>query len=238
MNIIAFTTTWWDDKADIAVWKKPQLESWLGRVEKYFNPVRVFLATGGKDNPALNPLADRVSIVRSFAAKPLGYDPYRYCYFLCAFEAALWEALRRPEPWDLLVDMEADFWINKTVDVPALLAEFQSRPELILSPAWMQNPDSNFVVMKRDAVPYFLHHRLRGNIVPEPLPLPMLAEVEMAAIFKDKWWNPWPQFLMTRQHWGIPPKPPQWDVVPDDIAKHWPVCRMPSPAIKELWKRE
>ena len=240
MKAIAFCTTFWDDDPKLAEAKATELNGWVDRAERYFHPGGMFLATGCQDDPRLNPVRDRVScVVPSGEPKTKPYDVFRWSYFLCAFEAALWKvtlnAQRWAGPWDLLVEMESNVWINPKVDVGALLSTFLMRDELILAPSWFGRPDFNLLIMKPAAVPAFLHHRLRGNLVDHDKPCPMLAEDELGEIFKGRWWNPWPDLMICRQQWGIPENPPDWRVTEDEVAKDWPVVALASPEIQRLF---
>ena len=239
MRTLVFCTTFWDDKPELAEAKKPELLDWLLRVDKRFNSPSVFLATGCQDKPELNPLRswggklwDRrndIPVISSGEPKTKPYDIFHWSYFLCAFEAALWHA--KSQSFDLLVELESNCWINPSLNLPKLFGEFLARPELILSPAWCDQPDFHFLVMKPAAVPAFLHHRLRGNLVNYDQPKPMLAEIEIGRIFKDRWWKPWAEPYSIRQGYNVS----GWTMVPDEEAKHWPVVGMPSPGIQKLF---
>lgn len=234
MNILAFCTTFWDDDPKLAEAKGPELAAWHSRVMRDLDcdALGVFLATGCCDNWDLNPLLElRVPMLKSFEPRTKPYDVFRWSYFLCAFESALWNALHCGLPWDLLVELESNCWINPKVNLSDLLTEFPARPELILAPAWCEQPDFNFLVMKPAAVPAFLHHRRRANLVDDDQPMPMLAEAELGQIFKGRWWNPWPEIQSIRQGYQVP----GWAMPSNEVAKDWPCVALPSPEIQKLF---
>lgn len=225
MNLACFTTSWWDDRADVAAMKAPELNSWYDRMTKLFHPSVLFVATACEDLPELNPLKGRAEMVRFGCKKSKPYDPIRWAYCNCSLEAALNHALTLP--WDLLIDIEADAF-TRGVNWPVLFKEFQSRPELLLAPAWWDSPETNIMVMKREAIPQFFNNRKRKNLVEDTEPTPMLCEEEFALIFQGKWWNPWRDVRTIRQEYGVVGH----YTVPDETAMTWPFVRLPSPKVR------
>lgn len=217
MNIIAFTTTYWNDKAS-ADKQRDALERWCHNMLKYLKPSYIFMCAGTWSNPALNPVP-YLPLINSGVRSQLPYDYFRRQYSICAFMAGCFHALNRDD-WDIAVLMDYDAWIGN-VNFPKLFAEFQSRPEIIMAPGWYDGIGGPMIVFKREGLARVAHYRIHPNLrdMDEP-ERPQVIERELRSIFGNRWWNPWPQFEMLVYH--DPSKQ-------DPIAQDWPfVDRAPA----------
>lgn len=227
MNVSVFCTTFWDNYQERAEAKRVELLDWSQRVSKHLPDAFKFLSTGCCDDLSLNPT--KLPCINSGAPKTKAYDVWNWSYFLCAFESALWFSWHNLPMAEVLIGWESNCWVNRQTNIQKLLDEFEARKDLIMAPQYHGSPDFNFIAMKRGAIPKFQHHRRRGNLV-ESDKKAQLAEIEMGEIFKNDWWNPWPEVLSIRQEYGVPPP---FHCIPNDEAMRWPLVALPSPIVQQ-----
>jgi hypothetical protein len=238
VKIWAWTTTWWNDADDARLKGDGPfgLKVWLERVEHYFNPRHCFLACGTWSDPDLSPLPFSVQIVNAGIPAGTTYDIHYTQLAGCALSAGMAYALNHAPAWDLLIILDNDILVG-AVDFDALLREFLVRDELLLSPSWWDGVGGPFMAWKREGAIRTLHGRLRPNLMQHPAdanaPKPQLIEEELAALFKGRWWNPWPQFRINRQDYGQNPDAAKLNAE----ALTWPFVRLPHPDIIEEYTR-
>ena len=231
MRIIAFNTTFWDSAEDAAAkFSGPfGLHQWWNSTHMLLQPQHVFLACGTWSNPRWNELKrNGVELVNSGVSKDRDYDIYWWQYSGCAYTAAMAYALNRGG-WDLLVQLDNDILIG-AVDFNAVLREFLDRPESFLSPAWSGSPGGPFMAWKPIGAVQYLHQRRRANLIDrdeDKQGEALLLEHEKREIYRDNWWNPWPQFKTMRQDHGLADNPR----IPNSEAMEWPFIRLPHPDI-------
>lgn len=228
MRIIAFTMGYWNNEGHA----KDQahgmfgLIEWHKRVVRFLDPMGLFIACGTVSNPDFNPLNDRGVLTVNSGQKDVGgYDVYYNQYSLCAWMAAMAYACNRQD-WDLLCILDTDCLVG-AVDFDLLFREFMEREELMLSPQWFDRPGGPFYAFKPDGAAWYLHRRLRANMIASGGQEPMLQENEMATIFGNKWWNPWPDIQSMRQDY------PQRQPADPRECLVWPFVRFPHPSIIE-----
>ena len=239
MRIIAFTMSYWDNEEQ-ARRAGELLVPWKETVDKWLKPVSAFIACGTWSEPALSPLGPEVPVINADAVKDRPYDVVWHNYSLCSFGAAFHYALSHAY-WDLLAILDTETLIGN-VNFEKLLGEFLERPELHLNEDWHGRPGGPFQVWKREGASRWLNYRQRANFIPkpevkegqEPPAEPMLQEYEMGVIFKDLWWNPWPEIPTMRQDHG---EDSEKYVTPEDTLK-WPFVRKPHPSIVERYLNE
>lgn len=222
MTVYAFATTWWGSPG-WATQKREELEAWRWRMNYWFDPDRLWLVSSADSSH--NPIAGKVEWCDPKTPQSKGYDQIRWCYYLCDLEAML-RLLVSLDGWDLAVNLETD-WIIRRLNVPEMLEAFMQSPELVLAPAWCGGLENSFVVWKRQGIEHWLNHRLRQNLI-DGGPMPITAEAEMAKIFARHWFNPWPKISTMRQEYNCPSE----KMIPDAVARTWPLVGRPSPAIK------
>jgi hypothetical protein len=211
------------------------LRLWHDRVKFYFSPTHCFVACGTWSDPTLSPLPSPVAVVNAGVSIGAPYDVHYNQLSLCALTAAMAYALNHRDEWDLLVCLDTDALVG-AVDFDALLREFLSRDETLLSPSWWDGVGGPLLVWKHEGAVRLLHRRLRANLIDPPAdanaPKPLLPEEELAAIYKGTWWQPWPQHRTLRQdHGGVDP-------FRDNAAVlTWPFVRFPDPAIVDEYTR-
>lgn len=227
MRIILFALTYWHNEADShrfdGQWCSYQ--NWLERVNRFFKPFHVFLASGTWSDPSYNPLIN-VPLINAGAPLDAPYDWHRRQYACCALSAAMAYALNRND-WDYLVTFDTDALVGD-VNLPSLFAEFEKREATVMAPAWDKGLSGPFLAWKRRGVATMLHHRLYPNLCdPDEPARPDIPENEFAAMFHGgRWWNPWPQFPLLDfrcgpkecpifQHWPFVVHVPDW------FAKEW-----------------
>lgn len=221
MNLLAFCTSNWLNNEQAEA-RKPELQSWLSRVTRLFNPQGWFIACGSYSDPRLCPVG--LHVVNSGVPYTKGYGN-AWNYGCCAWSAALWHA-NFCHDWDVLVDVETDVYFS-ALDLNKLVRDFMASDALILAPAWCGCPDPNFAMFKREGILRFLHCRLRPNLdIYERKPSPMLGEDELRIIFNGKWSNPFSPTPI-RQDFGHP------GALTDAVAMTLPMVRLPSQPVKE-----
>ncbi len=235
IRVWAWTTSWWDGPEQAAALSAGTfgLLAWQGRVQHYLSPTHTFIACGTWSNPTLNPL-HRVPTINAGIPQGTPYDIYYNHLWLCAVSAAAAYALNHRESWDLLVLLDTDALIG-AVDFDALLREFMARSEVMLAQAWGSAIGGPLYVWKPEGILRLLHCRHRPNLLPvtdKKAPKPPTAEEELLAVFRDAWWNPWPQHSTMRQDHGLKV------CVRDNAAVlKWPMVRLPDPAIIDEYTR-
>ncbi len=228
MRLANFLTANWRDAAEAQAKGEGLfgLREWLERTTYLFSPAFSFVACGTWSDPDFSPLPASVPIVNSGVEFTRVYDHFYWMYDACAYTAALAYVLNRRD-WDLLVTLDNDVLVGD-VDFQALLTEFMGRPETYLTPAWCRRPGGPFIALKREGAVRWQHMRRRANLIEEPTdPPPLLIEEELGAIFKGRWWNPWPEIATMRQDYGEDdPRPTR-----EPLDQNWPFVRLPDPAI-------
>lgn len=228
MTIIAFILGFWHN-AEQAAAKADGMFGYretFKRLDYFLAPTHKFIACGTFSDPAFNPCPDAV-VVNSGELYRQPYDVFYNQYSGCAFTAAMAYALNRQD-WDMLVTLDTDTLVGD-VNFNTLMREFELRPEVLLTQAWGVTPGGSFNVYKREAAAMMLHRRKRANMIDPSEPKPILLEHEWAAIFRGRWWNPWPHIISMRQDHGYAHDPHPRRV----IEESWPFVRLPHLAIVE-----
>ena len=238
MKVICFTMSYWDDEVQ-AQKAGELLLPWKKTVDKWLKPVHRFVSCGTWSEPSLSPLGADVPIINAGAVKDRPYDVIWHNYSGCAYGAAFHYALTM-NYWDLIAILDTETLIGN-VDFDAVLNEFLKRPEIHLNQDWHGRPGGPLQVWKREGLSRWLNYRQRANFIPKPEPVegvepepPMLLEDEMGIIYKDLWWNPWPEFPTLRQDCG---EDSEKYVTPEETLK-WPFIRKPHPSIVERYLAE
>ena len=234
MNIIAFTSSYWDDERSA---KRPDLHdplfglrAWRDKVDYLFKPFHKFITCGTWSEPQFSPIGKDVEIINAGLPVGIPYHHLRHQYCMGAFTSAMAHVLNRND-WDFVVMLDTDCLIG-AVDFPSLFKEFDQRPEIIVSNSWCGTPSGPFAIYKREACVRFLHHRLQGNcVLNESSPDLMLAEYEIGKIYEGLWWNPWPEINNVRQDYSVNPNDPS-----PMAFLHCPFIRQPHPAVIEEYQ--
>jgi hypothetical protein len=230
MRIWLFTLAHWHTQEDASKLAADKsyfgLNHWLIRARFLLDPRHVFIASGTWSDPLWNPLGRFVPVINSGATLTKPYEARYWNYAACAFTGALAYALNQSTQWDLLCLLDTDALVGR-VNFDALLREFAGRPETYLTAAWDGPPGGPFAAWKHAGASRWLHQRRRANLVAsEATPEPILIEEEWGEIYRDTWWNPWPENATLRQ-----------DNRPElnDAALGWPFVRMPCAEIVERY---
>jgi hypothetical protein len=250
MKIICYTTSYWNTESEAAIrclggvlpWDRDprtfapnfthasaykghfSLDRTLTSMQEWLNPDHVFVACGTWSDPKHSRLPSDIPIINA------GVEPDResttlWNYSACAFTAAAAYILNRRD-WDLAIHITDDI-VAGLIDWDSLLREFVGRPETVLATQWGPGRMDWPIAMKRDAVSAFLHRRRRANLVESKNPdwLYPELELEISAIYRGKWWNPWPHVPTIRRDFGVPGAP----AIDDEITMTWPFVRLPNP---------
>ncbi len=203
------------------------IKPWYENMQRLFHPVHTFVACGTYSNPAFSRLPPEVAIVNSgvFPERP---HTNGWQYMACALTMTMAHALDWGD-WDVLLAIEPDILLGN-VDWDALLREFLARPEEVFGATWY-DIHCDMMGYKRRGAARFLHQRTRPNLT-EDESVPWLDH-EMAAMFKGRAWNPWPEMRTYRQDFFHPPS-----VHPsNEEAMRWPMVRMPDPSLIDEYLR-
>lgn len=227
-RIIAWTAGWWRDAAHAqrfeGTWQG--YRSWYDRVQRCFKPVGCFIASGSWSNPAFSPVPEAVTVNAGVDwTKPFIYN--RTNYSCMAVTAAMAFALNVVTDWDYLILVETDCLIG-AIDIPALLAEFAERPQLVLSPSWAGAIGGPMVIWKPEGALRMLHHRPYVSFVDDDEPnIEELPETQWQRIMRGGtyWWNPWPNQHTVRQEYCEGEGCSNVDVM------NWPVVARPHPDV-------
>lgn len=211
MKIIVATMSHWDDQRNADVWKG-SLNLMLSCCRRFVPPyetIRPIITCGTWSEPSLCPIAAEVINCQCTrnehnvqAPDGLWHSDEMYnCLTFPAFNGALWYALLAKWPWDLLM------WIyhkNTLIgqDLGPVLEQFMAHKEILMAPSiWRKWPDLSLSFWKKEAVVKYLNCRYRPNLIrfPDvPKECHMLFENEVGLIFRDDWWNPWPEITNFR----------------------------------------
>lgn len=224
MNILGWTLEYWKDEQHAKRYEGQwcSLAEWKRRMEYFFNPIDLFIASGTWSEPVFCPIPVRV--VNAGAPNDKPYDYFCNHYGCCAFSAGLFYALDRND-WDYLVVLDTDALVG-AVNFPELFHEFAERPQTVMAPGWNKGIGGPFMAWKRAGASKLAHQRLYPNISEKKRP--MIWENECREIYGEDWWNPWPQHntLDMRHDSGANP-----------ILQDWPFVSRPKPEfIKEYLK--
>jgi len=232
MNVAIFCTTFWGSSTEKAKSECEKINAWSRGVSKVFPDAYKFLSSGTYSDPSLNKTS--LPMISSGAEKTQPYDYWNWCYYLCAFDSAMWYAWHNLQNYDIVIGWENDCWANNGKEIEKALAKFMASNFLMMSPAWSGNPDVCWIVIKRIGIPRFLNFRRRGNLV-ESEHKSHLAENEIGYVFCDSWMNPWPEVETIRQECRKASSKPRFD---DCYAMKLPMISCPSQNVKKLISHE
>lgn len=198
------------------------LYAWYGRAHAHFHPKLTFLASGTYSDNEFNPLRELAPMVTAGIPYTKPYDVVWWNYSVPAFMAGLKYALTQKD-WDVVVNLDVETIVND-LDFELLLLDFLDRPELFLSPDWHGRPGGPFLAWKPEGARRYVEGRVCRDLIEKEdgKPEPMLMEDELGVIFKDSWWNPWPQFETLRQDFRSEM---------DEEVLRWPLIRQPTEAV-------
>jgi hypothetical protein len=226
MNIAIFCTTFWDRSPDKAKSECDNINTWSREISKVFPNAYKFLSCGTYSDPLLNTTS--LPILSSGADRAKPYDVWNWCYYLCAFDSAMWYAWHNLQRYDVIIGWEYDCWINNQSEVESAMNRFMQSDLLMMAPGWSGNPDVNWIAIKRSGIHRFLHYRHRGNLVESEVKS-HLAEEELGYIYRGSWMNPWPEIETIRQECRTESSKPRFD---DIYAMKLPMISLPSPNVK------
>jgi hypothetical protein len=210
MKIVVFGVTHWDNEKEFQTTcsncnKTDILFEWYNRVFNFIpNPYKVFLAAGSESNPALNPLP--IDLYQIYFKKIFPYSNQNL-YFRLGFMTGIWKALLDFPDFDLLIHVQATRYLGK--DLTPYLREFLQRDEQVMAcnyksqlPEVMEKRvwnimDIGFMAMKKPAALMYAATGYRQSC--DPNLYPITAEEEALLMFKDSWWNPFPEIPTIRQ---------------------------------------
>lgn len=219
MRVLVWTLGFWRDAAhaqrDADNWRG--YRAWLERMQRCFKPVGAFVASGTWSDPKHSPIPEAIT-VNAGADWTKTYVGQRTHYGKMAFTSAMAYALNRVRDWDYLVMLDTDALIG-ALDIPKLLNEFAGRPETLIAPSWCHLIGGPLMIWKPEGAIRLLHHRPYVNYVDDNEPdMRTIWEEECLLIYRNLWWNPWPQFDCMLQEGAHP----------DSEAINWPALGRPS----------
>jgi hypothetical protein len=207
MKIVVYGVTNWDSRQDFGrSCSKCNLEQnlieWYNRVLKFIPGThKLFLTTGTYSDPRLNPIP--VDLIQIPFFKTLEYSPQNN-YFRNGFMVGIWKALLDYADFDLLIQCQTTRIIGQ--DLSGILEEFMKRDEQLLAPRFTSGTNNNyniksidvgFMVMKKNAALMYAVAGKRQSC--DSHNSPMNCEDEAYLMFKNSWWNPWPNIPTLKQ---------------------------------------
>lgn len=210
MKIVVFGVTHWDNEEEFLPScsncnKGTMLIEWYNRVFNFIpNPHKVFLAAGSESNPALNPLP--IDLYQIYFKKIFPYSNQNL-YFRLGFMTGIWKALLDFPDFDLLIHVQCARYLGK--DLTPYLKEFLQRDEQVMAfnlksqipevageQTW-EVMDVGFMAMKKPAALMYAATGYRQSC--DPNANVIAVEDEALLMFKDSWWNPFPEIPTIRQ---------------------------------------
>lgn len=207
MKILVYGVTHWhgpqDFKKKCCIVHDKQLihQEWYNRVSTFIPNSEIFLTTGTYSDPSLNPLP--VELVQIPFRKMIEYS-LQNNFFRNGFMTGIWKALLDHPDFDLLIHCQITRYIG--VDLTSYIQEFMSRPEQLFSIRFtsgfkkqldVRGIDVGFMAMKRNAALMYAVGGLRQSC--DASFYPLNCEEEAYLMFKDSWWNPWPNIPTVKQ---------------------------------------
>lgn len=235
LRLLAWTCFYWNSPEHAQRFEGEgcwhSLRHWRDCTDYLFSPVGKFISSGTWSDPAHCPLPG-IEVVNAGCLNT-GPSTQRRNYGNACFAAAFYHALNRND-WDLLIFLDTDALVG-AIDMDSLLREFWSRPELLLSHSWWNNPGGMpFFAMKRAGVSRAVHHYHGPHILDDDEtdhPDPLLLEQEWRHTFRPnldgpRWWNPWPNCQVldgTDPRFGPFEQEPPWPMIgkvqPRDVER-------------------
>lgn len=196
MKVLIYGTTNWDNYKQ-AQKLKPNILQWQSRIEAFVPYwTRLYLTTGTYSPPEHNPTSLEMFQV------PF-YRPFQYsrqnCYFRIGFVTGIWRALMDWPDFDILIHCQPQRFIGE--DLTDILDDFLSSDKQVLAPGYISSQlkgiDVGFIAMKRNAAMMYVAGGLRHSCDVNPDVLNV--EEEAYSMFKDSWYNPWPDIQTCKQ---------------------------------------
>jgi len=198
VNILVYGVTYWDTEEDINSRKEQHLE-WYRRVQKFIPENKeIFITAGSYSPPEYNPLPCKLYQAPLF--RPLPYSKQN-CYFRHGFLTGIWKSLIDYRDIDLIVHCQTRHFLG--IDLTQYLEEFLQRDELLMSINFtgdnncLQGIDVGFMVMKPAGALLYTIRNYRQTCDEDMNCLN--CEEEALEIYKDLWWNPWPDIPTFKQ---------------------------------------
>ena len=225
MKTIVFSTLHIRD-AEHGAALAPELFDWHHRMQTVTETVFLCESAGESFAP---------SYIPTFCAGIPHTRPYHckdWSYFQANMQFALFFILRELSPFDVVVMLQHDAILG--VPLAPVLEEFTRRPEVLAAPHWSGSPDTHCLMMKPEAcvdalysLPFIAFPKVMGYNK-------LWIEHAYGALFRGRWWNPWPAVQTIRHEYGMPEQ-----VKEDDAAiMRWPMLAKTSPALAERYKKE
>jgi len=198
MKLLVYGVTNWDNFEE-AEKIKPDLIEWYERVIKFLPTAsKVFIASGTYSPPSFNPLPCDLYQVENYK---IGKYSRNNLYFRVGFLTGIWKALLDFSDFDVLLHVQCRNFVGQ--DLTSVVEEFWKRPEDVMSLNWkssanLRGIEISFFGMKKRAAQLYTMTGLRQSCDPDPFILN--SEDEAYELFKDTWYNPWPEIDTIRQH--------------------------------------
>jgi len=196
MKIVVFGVGNWDSQAQ-ADFLKPSYEEWRGRVRYFCNEPEMFIATGTYSNPKEAPL--NVPIIQNGITKTRPYSK-NWNYFRNGFMTGCWHSILNME-FDVLFHVQCRTLLG--ADMMSNLHRFMDSSKQIMAPRYVSKTreiensiEVGCMAMKSDAVRLFTSFGFRPSLSPSAQ---VNCETEALELFKDSWYNPYPEINSCRK---------------------------------------
>lgn len=195
MKVAVFGVANWDNEEQ-ARELAPTLIEWEQRIRAFIPQcTELFLTTGSYSPPEFSPIDVPVYQTEMYRSLPYGV---KNSYFHYGFKTGVWKKLLDND-FDVLIHCQATRFIGR--DIGDEIQQFMDSSDVIMAPRFASTVgtsiDVGFMCMKKPAVLYYGATGHRQSF--EQHPTTINCEEEAFIMFSDRWNNPWPGMLTTKQ---------------------------------------
>lgn len=200
MNILVYGVHHWGDnplpKKELA-----HLKEWKERIYHYIPGAQIFIATGNYSDPQKSPHPANVKIVQNDLPFLDKYS-IQVNYFRNGLTTGIWHALLNEKQWDILLHIQPRVLLGTSM-LSYLETFLKNDTYQVIAPchhcSYGTEIEISFFGMKRAAAQKLVTAGLRQSIEQKNTVSTISCEQEALLLFKDQWYNPWPEVLTTRQ---------------------------------------
>lgn len=189
--LVCFGSVYWESQYSENI---NYLSHWRNRCLKYIHPQVMFMTTGSYVDSSINPIDCELVQLGIQKDKPHSDN---WNYWKVSFLTGLFYSLIKHQA-DIIIHCQTTTFLN--YDFRNIIEEFQNSKYSVCAPRvsshWGHAIESGFIMLKRNAAVKYITQPIRPSFSNTNV---LCVEKELLELFKDEWFNPFPQYSTFRK---------------------------------------